>query len=113
MSANSSSSPSRLEIVMSTYALAVFVVLWAGLLMTALFDLDWPDELWTGVGQLPIWAAVIVWVLFLPVMVALFLLQSSWPIGWQVLGFVVIAGWTLGALRSAAGLRGRSSSDAG
>ena len=113
MSANSSSSPSRLEIVMSTYALAVFVVLWAGLLMTALFDLDWPDELWTGVGQFPIWAAVIVWVLFLPVLVALFLLQSSWPIGWQVLGFVVIAGWTLVALRSAAGLRGRSSSDAG
>lgn len=112
-SSESSRSPSRLEIALSAYALAVFALLWVGLLMSALLDLGWPDQLWSDVAQLPIWAAILVWVLLLPIMAALYMLQSSWPIGWQLLGFAVIAGWTLVAIVSVIRLRRRSAAVAG
>lgn len=113
MSDESASSPGRLGTAMSAYAITVFALLWVGLLISALFGLDWPNQLWSGVGQLPIWAAILVWVLLLPIMVALCILQVSWPIGWQLLGFAAIAAWTLMAWSSGVRVRRRTSSDSG
>jgi hypothetical protein len=86
--------------VLSTYAVVIFVVLWVGFGIALVVNPDWLDTLWNSVRELPLVAEIIVWVLFLPIMVGLWIWESSWPVLLRVLGFAGIVGWTLLAVSS-------------
>jgi len=51
--------------------------------------------LWNWVRALPSVAEIIVWVLFLPIMVGLWIWESSWPALVRLVGFAGIVAWTL------------------
>jgi hypothetical protein len=80
--------------VLSTYAIVIFAVLWIGFAIALLVNPQWLDSLWTGVRALPTLAEILVWVLFLPIMVGLWVWQSSWPVLVRLLAFAGLAGWT-------------------
>jgi hypothetical protein len=86
--------------VLSTYAVVIFAVLWVGFVIALVVDREWMDLLWNWVRALPSVAEIIVWVLFLPITVALWIWQSSWPVLVRLLGFAGIVGWTLLAIYS-------------
>jgi hypothetical protein len=86
--------------LMSFYAIAIFVVLWVGFAIALIVNPEWLDVLWNFVRELPLVVEIIVWVLFLPIMVGLWIWESSGPVLLRWLGFAGIVAWTLAAVRS-------------
>ena len=86
--------------VLSTYAIVIFALLWVGFAVALVVDREWLDLLWNWVGALPAVVEIIVWVLFLPIMVGLWIWESSWPDLVRLLAFAGIVGWTLLAVSS-------------
>ena len=86
--------------VLSTYAIVIFAILWVGLTITLVVNREWLDLLWNWVQALPSVAEIIVWVFFLPNMVALWIWESSWSALVRLLAFSGIVGWTLLAVSS-------------
>jgi hypothetical protein len=86
--------------VLSTYAIVIFALLWVGFAVALVVDREWLDLLWNWVRALPAVAEIIVWVLFLPIMVGLWIWESSWPNLVRLFAFSGIVGWTLLAVSS-------------
>jgi hypothetical protein len=80
---------------MSFYSIAIFMVLWVGFAIALTVNREWLGMLWEYVRGLPLLAEIIVWVLFLPITVGLWIWESSWPALTRWLGFAGIVGWTL------------------
>lgn len=95
--------------VLSTYAIAIFAVLWVGFALALVVDLGWLDSLWSWVRGLPPVAEITVWALFLPIVVGLWIWESSWPSLVRLLAFAGIVLWTWLAVSSfVRALRSRS-----
>ena len=86
--------------VLSAYAIVIFVVLWVGFVITLVVNPEWLDLLWNWVRALPSAAEIIVWVLFLPIMVGLWIWESSLTSLVRLLAFAGIVVWTLMAVSS-------------
>jgi len=86
--------------VLSTYAIVIFAILWVGFAIALVVNREWLDLLWNWVRALPSVAEIIVWVLFLPIMVGLWIWESSWPALGHLLAFAGIVVWTLLAVSS-------------
>lgn len=86
--------------VMTIYANAVFVVLWVGFIIALAANREWLDAVWNWAQALPLIPKIIVWVLFLPIMVGLWVWESSWSTFGRLVGFAGIVGWTLLAVSS-------------
>jgi hypothetical protein len=86
--------------VLSTYANVIFAMLWVGFAIALVVNREWLDLLWNRVQALPSVAEIIVWVLFLPIMVGLWIWESSWPDLVRLLAFAGIVVWTLLAVSS-------------
>lgn len=85
---------------MSIYAVLIFVLLWAGFVFALVVNPAWLDALWSLAQALPWLPKIIVWVFFLPIMVGLWIWQSSWPALLRLAGFTAIVAWTLLAVSS-------------
>jgi len=81
--------------VLSTYAIVIFAILWVGFAIALVVNREWLDLLWNWIRALPFLAEIIVWVLFLPITVGLWIWESSWPALVRLLAFAGIVGWTL------------------
>ena len=86
--------------VLSTYAIVIFAILWVGFAIALVVNREWLDLLWNWVRALPSVAEIIVWVLFLPIMVGLWIWEPSWPALRHLLAFAGIVVWTLLAVSS-------------
>jgi hypothetical protein len=86
--------------VLSSYAVAIFVLLWIGFAIALVANRGWLDQLWSWVRALPPVLEILVWVLFLPILVGLLIWQASWPVLVRLLAFSGIVGWTLLAVSS-------------
>jgi hypothetical protein len=85
---------------MTIYANLIFVVLWVGFILALVVNREWLDELWGWAQALPLIPNIIVWILFLPIMVGLWIWESSWPTLGRSMGLAAIIGWTLLAVSS-------------
>lgn len=85
---------------MTIYANLIFLVLWVGFVIALVGNPQWLDEIWVWTQALPSVPKVIVWVLFLPIMVGLWIWESSWPTIGRLVGFAGIVTWTLLAVYS-------------
>jgi hypothetical protein len=83
---------------MNIYASVIFVVLWAGFATALVVNPVWLDMLWNWVQALPLVTKIIIWVLFLPIMVGLWIWESDWTTLARLLGYGGIVAWTLLAL---------------
>jgi hypothetical protein len=74
----------------------VFLILWVAFGAGLVASQGSLDQAWQAVRELPLIVQVVVWVLFLPVMVGLWIWEAS---GWNVLVRLVLvaglAGWNL------------------
>lgn len=86
--------------VLSTYAVTTFAILWLGFIIALAVNRDWLDLLWNWVGALPAAAKYIVWVLILPIMVGLWIWESSWSALANLFALAGIIVWTLLAVSS-------------
>ena len=86
--------------VLSTYAVVIFAILWVGFAAAMVVNPEWLDLVWNWVRALPLVAEIIIWVLFLPITVGLWIWESSWPDLVRLLAFAGIVLWTLLAVYS-------------
>jgi hypothetical protein len=86
--------------VLSTYAIVNFAMLWVGFIIALVVNREWLNLLWSWVGTLPVLAEIIVWVFFLPIMVGLWIWESSWSALVRLVAFAGIVVWTLFAVSS-------------
>ena len=86
--------------VMTIYANVIFVILWVGFFIALVVNREWLDVLWNWAQALPLIPKIIVWVLFLPITVGLWIWESSWHTFGRIVGFTSIVAWTLLAVHS-------------
>jgi len=86
--------------VLSTYANVIFAMLWVGFAIALVVNLEWLDLVWNWVQGLPTAVEIIVWVVFLPIMVGLWIWESSWTVFVRLLATAGIVGWNLLAVSS-------------
>lgn len=86
--------------VMTIYANAVFAALWVGFVVALVSNRELPGLIWDWVQALPLVPRIIVWVLILPIMVGVWIWESSWSTFGQIVGVAGIVGWTLLAVYS-------------
>lgn len=85
---------------MTIYANLIFVVLWVGFVIAMVLNREWLDQVWSWAQALPTVPKIIVWALFLPILVGLWIWESSWPTLGRLVGFAGLIGWTLLAVFS-------------
>ena len=76
-------------------AFVIFAIMWIGFGAALVMSQGSLHEAWQWVRALPLVVQGLVWLLFLPVVVALWIYETTWPI---VLRLIVIAGlawWSL------------------
>lgn len=78
----------------------IFALLWVGFALALVVNRDWLDLLWQWLRLLPTAAEIIVWLLFLPITVALWIWESAGSPLIRLLGFACLLGWTLLAVSS-------------
>jgi hypothetical protein len=73
----------------------VFAALWAGFAVALIWSQGSLDAAWEAIRGLPLVVQVVVWILFLPVMVGLWIWETSWPLVLRLVLVLGIAGWNL------------------
>ena len=81
--------------VLTIYANLIFVVLWVGFIAALIVDREYLDMFWAWVQAQPPGLKVFIWLMLLPIMVGLWIWESSWPTLGRVLGLAGIVAWTL------------------
>ena len=84
-----------LELALSSLAFAVFALLWLGVAIATLAEPDMPAHAWEWLEGLPIIIRFAMWVVVLPIAIALAITESSWHIAAKAAGWALITVWTL------------------
>lgn len=80
---------------------SMFVLLWVGLGVMYIFAPDAVDQVWAWVGDQPTFVQIGIWVAFLPVAIAVAVLETEWAL-WVRLGVLALCViWTTVGLRPA------------
>ena len=74
---------------------AIFAMIWIAFGAALLMSQGSLDGAWATIRGLPLVVQVIVWVLFLPVMIGLWVWESSWPLVARLVLVAGLAGWNL------------------
>jgi hypothetical protein len=85
---------------LTIYANLIFVGLWVGFVSALVVNQEWLGEFWSWAQALPSVPKITVWVFLLPIMVGLWIWESSWPPFGRLVGFTGIIAWTLLAVSS-------------
>ena len=86
--------------LLSTYAIVIFAILWIGFAIALIVNREWLNLLWNWMRALPSVAEIIIWVFVSPIMVGLWIWESSWSALVRLLAFSGIVGWTALAVSS-------------
>jgi len=85
----------RMQLVLSSYASAVFAVLWFGLLVVLVSDASLADDAWEWLQGLPALPQVVAWILALPIAVGLWAWQAGLSDLVRMLVGLGLVAWTL------------------
>lgn len=75
--------------------LVVFAIMWLAIGAAAVADPAGLDATWRAIGEWPLAAQAIGWLLFLPVMAGLWIWATDWPLAARIVLVVGLAGWSL------------------
>jgi hypothetical protein len=73
----------------------VFALIWLAFGAALVVSQGSLDQAWQTIRALPGIVQIVVWVLFLPVMLGLWIWETTWPLIVRVLLVVALAGWNL------------------
>jgi hypothetical protein len=74
---------------------AVFAFIWVAFAAGLIWSQGSIDQAWATIRALPLVVQIVVWVLFLPVMVGLWVWETTWPLVLRLILVAGIAGWNL------------------
>jgi hypothetical protein len=74
---------------------AIFAVVWVAFAAGLIFSQGSVDQAWQSIRELPLIVQIVVWILFLPVMIGLWIWETTWPLVVRLVLVVGVAGWNL------------------
>jgi hypothetical protein len=74
---------------------AIFALIWIVFGAAMLWSQGSVDQIWETIQELPLLIQAVVWLVFLPVMIGLWVWETSWPLIVRVVLLVAIAAWNL------------------
>ena len=74
---------------------AVFALLWIGFAVALVASQGSLDAAWATLRGLPLIVQAVVWLLFLPVTVGLWVWETTWPLVLRLIVVMGLAGWNL------------------
>jgi hypothetical protein len=74
---------------------ALFAVIWIAFAVALVWSQGSLDAAWQSIRSLPLVVQGVVWLLFLPVMLGLWIWETTWPLIVRLPLVVGIAGWNL------------------
>jgi ABC-type amino acid transport system permease subunit len=74
---------------------AIFAVVWVAFAAGLIFSQGSVDQAWQTIRELPLIVQIVVWILFLPVMIGLWIWETTWPLVVRLVLVVGVAGWNL------------------
>jgi ABC-type amino acid transport system permease subunit len=74
---------------------AIFAVIWIAFAAGLIFSQGSVDQAWQTIRGLPLIVQIVVWVLFLPVMIGVWVWETTWPLVVRLVLVVGVAGWNL------------------
>lgn len=83
------------RLVSSETLLAVFAILWLAIGAAAVANPAGLDATWRAIGEWPLPAQALAWLLFLPVTAGLWIWATDWPLAARIVLVVGLAGWNL------------------
>ena len=83
-----------LEIVLTLFASAVFVLLWVYVALAALTDSTLPADTWAWLSGLDLLPAILAWIAILPLGVFLWTTQADLEPVWMGIIVLGLIGWT-------------------
>ena len=86
---------SRMEQLFNVFVFGVFLLLWAAFAYALAANQGGLDQVWQSIRDLPLIVQAIVWLLFLPVTVGLWIWETTWPLVVRLTLVVGIAVWNL------------------
>ena len=79
----------------SGFLFAIFAIIWVAFGAALIWSQGSLDQAWQAIRELPLIVQIVVWVLFLPVMIGLWVWETSWPIVVRLVLLFGLAGWNL------------------
>ena len=73
----------------------IFAVIWVAFGAGLIFSQGSVDQAWQTIRDLPLIVQIVVWVLFLPVMIGLWIWETTWPLVVRLVLVIGVAGWNL------------------
>jgi len=73
----------------------VFLLIWIAFGAALIWSQGSIDEAWRTIRDLPLIVQAVAWLLFLPVMVGLWVWETTWPLIVRLLVVLGLAGWNL------------------
>lgn len=73
----------------------IFALIWIALAAGLIWSRGSVDQAWETIRGLPLIVQAVVWLLLLPVMVGLWVWETTWPLIVRLVVVVGIAGWNL------------------
>jgi len=73
----------------------VFALIWIALGVGLIWSQGSIDQAWESIRGLPLIIQALVWLLFLPVMIGLWIWETTWPLVVRLILVIGIAGWNL------------------
>jgi ABC-type amino acid transport system permease subunit len=74
---------------------AIFAIIWVAFAAGLIFSQGSIDQAWQTVRGLPLIVQLVVWVLVLPVMIGLWVWETTWPLIVRLVLVAGVAGWNL------------------
>ena len=74
---------------------AIFAVIWIAFGAALALSQGSIDQAWQAIRGLPLVLQAVVWLLFLPVVIGLWIWESSWPLLVRLVLVLGVAGWNL------------------
>ena len=82
-------------VVTSGVAFLLFLALWVAFAAGLLWSPASVDQVWRWIGDLPLLIQAVVWLLFLPVMVGLWVWETAWPLVLRLVIVAALAAWSV------------------
>lgn len=73
----------------------VFALIWIALGVGLIWSQGSIDQAWESIRGFPLIIQALVWLLFLPVMIGLWIWETTWPLVVRLILVIGIAGWNL------------------
>jgi len=85
----------NVEMLFNIFVFILFTLLWLAFIAALIFRREILKNTWQRIRSLHLLVQLILWLLFLPVMLGLWIWQTSWPLWLRLILVVSLAWWNV------------------